>query len=309
MGCADPRVAGGHVTRGRRDSAGQADAEPAHHRSSRRRLPSARCRDGDARLARHADDRSAVDGSDRGRSLRRRDAARSIEPRGPGFAARASPGRRSHPQGASRTAAGSVAVRQMPPRCCAGLASTTRPGRRAGRRCPFCLVGGRARVRGIGELVEPLTFEAIDVTLVIPPMSVSTPVVYRAWDELGRPHSDGSNDLEQAAVAAFPSWPPGATGSRRRRGVHRRWPAAARPGSSSATTISTSCPTLWPCARCRADDRPRRVRRPLCGGRPATKFRRSLVALALVTRTAKHLLVLLLAHALAALLDQRTHSS
>lgn len=67
----------------------------------------------------------------------------------------------------------------------------------------FCLVGGRARVRGIGELVEPLPFEPIDITLVVPPMAVSSPFVYRAWDQLGGPHSDGDNDLEPAAVSAF----------------------------------------------------------------------------------------------------------
>lgn len=67
----------------------------------------------------------------------------------------------------------------------------------------FCLVGGRARVRGIGELIEPLPFEPIDITLVVPPMSVSSPFVYRAWDQLGGPRSDGANDLEPAAVSAF----------------------------------------------------------------------------------------------------------
>jgi 4-diphosphocytidyl-2-C-methyl-D-erythritol kinase len=67
----------------------------------------------------------------------------------------------------------------------------------------FCLVGGRARVRGIGELVEPLPFEPIDLTLVVPPMSVSSPFVYRTWDQLGGPRSAGANDLEPAAVSAF----------------------------------------------------------------------------------------------------------
>ena len=70
---------------------------------------------------------------------------------------------------------------------------------------PFCLVGGRARVSGVGEVVEQLPFEPISVTLVIPRLSVSTPVVYRAWDELGGPHSDGPNDLEPAAISAFPA--------------------------------------------------------------------------------------------------------
>jgi 4-diphosphocytidyl-2-C-methyl-D-erythritol kinase len=69
----------------------------------------------------------------------------------------------------------------------------------------FCLVGGRARVRGIGELVEPLPFEPIEITLVVPPLTVSTPVVYRAWDDLGGPTADGPNDLEPAALAAVPT--------------------------------------------------------------------------------------------------------
>jgi 4-diphosphocytidyl-2-C-methyl-D-erythritol kinase len=67
----------------------------------------------------------------------------------------------------------------------------------------FCLAGGRARVRGIGEVVEPLAFEPIDITLVVPPLSVSSPFVYRMWDDLGGPHSEGPNDLEPAAVSAF----------------------------------------------------------------------------------------------------------
>ena len=68
----------------------------------------------------------------------------------------------------------------------------------------FCLVGGRARIRGIGDVVEPLPFEPVDVTLVVPPMSVSSRRVYLAWDHLGGPHSDGDNDLEPAAISAFP---------------------------------------------------------------------------------------------------------
>ncbi|MCE9622410.1 MAG: 4-(cytidine 5'-diphospho)-2-C-methyl-D-erythritol kinase [Actinomycetia bacterium] len=68
---------------------------------------------------------------------------------------------------------------------------------------PFCLVGGRARVRGIGELIEPLPFEPLAITLVIPPLAVSTPAAYRAWDELGGPHSQ-TNDLEEAAITVEP---------------------------------------------------------------------------------------------------------
>lgn len=68
----------------------------------------------------------------------------------------------------------------------------------------FCLVGGRARVTGIGEIVEPLDFVERHVTLVIPPLGVSTPAAYRAWDELGGPSGDGPNDLEPAAIAVVP---------------------------------------------------------------------------------------------------------
>ena len=68
----------------------------------------------------------------------------------------------------------------------------------------FCLVGGRARVTGIGEVVEPLPFEARTLTLVIPPLSCPTPAVYRAWDRLGGPQGEHDNDLEPAALRVVP---------------------------------------------------------------------------------------------------------
>lgn len=75
---------------------------------------------------------------------------------------------------------------------------------RLGADVSFCLVGGRARVRGIGELVDPLEFVAMDITLIVPPLAVSTPAAYRAWDELGGPRADGPNDLEPAALVVQP---------------------------------------------------------------------------------------------------------
>jgi 4-diphosphocytidyl-2-C-methyl-D-erythritol kinase len=69
----------------------------------------------------------------------------------------------------------------------------------------FCLIGGRARVRGVGELVEPLPFEPNDLTLVVPPISAATPAVYRMWDALGGRRVEGPNDLEPAAVAQYPA--------------------------------------------------------------------------------------------------------
>jgi 4-diphosphocytidyl-2-C-methyl-D-erythritol kinase len=74
---------------------------------------------------------------------------------------------------------------------------------RLGADVSFCLVGGRARVRGIGEIVEPLPFEPLDVTLVIPPIAVSTPAVYGAWDAMGGPRGE-HNDLEPAALQLVP---------------------------------------------------------------------------------------------------------
>ncbi len=69
---------------------------------------------------------------------------------------------------------------------------------------PFCVVGGRARVSGIGEIVEPRGHVDGVLTLVTPPFGCSTPAVYAAWDRLGGPVSDGPNDLEAAALDVEP---------------------------------------------------------------------------------------------------------
>jgi 4-diphosphocytidyl-2-C-methyl-D-erythritol kinase len=69
---------------------------------------------------------------------------------------------------------------------------------------PFCLRGGRARVTGIGEIIEPLPFVARTVTLAMPPFGCSTPAVYAAWDDLGGPTAAGPNDLEPAALVIEP---------------------------------------------------------------------------------------------------------
>jgi 4-diphosphocytidyl-2-C-methyl-D-erythritol kinase len=83
---------------------------------------------------------------------------------------------------------------------------------RLGGDVPFCLVGGRARVTGIGDQVSPLPFEAVagrPFTLLTPPFGVSTAAVYREWDRQGALAAPGSNDLERAALAVEPrlaSW-------------------------------------------------------------------------------------------------------
>ena len=69
---------------------------------------------------------------------------------------------------------------------------------------PFCLVGGRAEVSGVGERVEPLPFEDRTFTLLTPPFGAATAAVYQAWDDLGGPRGDNGNDLEPAALAVAP---------------------------------------------------------------------------------------------------------
>ncbi|HVC66649.1 MAG TPA: 4-(cytidine 5'-diphospho)-2-C-methyl-D-erythritol kinase [Acidimicrobiales bacterium] len=90
-------------------------------------------------------------------------------------------------------------------------AGCTDPGVAAGLGAdvPFCLVGGRARVSGIGELVEPLPYAAQSFVLLLPPFGVDTAAVYRAWDVRaaaggGLPTGAGSNGLEAAALDVEP---------------------------------------------------------------------------------------------------------
>lgn len=75
---------------------------------------------------------------------------------------------------------------------------------RLGADVPFCLLGGRARVTGVGEVIDPLIPDDVSYTLVMPPLAVSTVAAYRAWDDLGGPRADGPNDLEPAALIVEP---------------------------------------------------------------------------------------------------------
>lgn len=63
---------------------------------------------------------------------------------------------------------------------------------RLGADVPFCLAGGRALVGGLGEQVRPLPFEARSFVLLVPPFSVDTAAVYRAWDDLTAGHGDAA---------------------------------------------------------------------------------------------------------------------
>jgi 4-diphosphocytidyl-2-C-methyl-D-erythritol kinase len=70
---------------------------------------------------------------------------------------------------------------------------------------PFCLAGGRARVSGIGEIVDPLDHVDRVVTLVTPLERCSTPEIYRRWDAMGGPRDPGGNDLTAAALDVVPA--------------------------------------------------------------------------------------------------------
>ncbi len=75
---------------------------------------------------------------------------------------------------------------------------------------PFCTLGGRALVEGIGERVTPLVYEQREFVLLVPPFGVDTAAAYRCWDELeagGSRRTDGSrevNALTEAALAVEP---------------------------------------------------------------------------------------------------------
>jgi 4-diphosphocytidyl-2-C-methyl-D-erythritol kinase len=73
---------------------------------------------------------------------------------------------------------------------------------RLGSDVPFCVVGGRARVSGVGERVAPLPFEAREYLLVLPPFGMDTAAVYRAWD--AAPSDEAPNALEAAALRVEP---------------------------------------------------------------------------------------------------------
>jgi 4-diphosphocytidyl-2-C-methyl-D-erythritol kinase len=84
---------------------------------------------------------------------------------------------------------------------------------RLGADVPFCVQGGRARVTGIGERLERLPFAERCFVIVLPPLSVDTAAVYRAYDGELPPHAprrargtggDCANDLESSALRVEP---------------------------------------------------------------------------------------------------------
>jgi len=63
---------------------------------------------------------------------------------------------------------------------------------------PFCMQGGFARVRGIGDELQPGAVPDLWVVVATPRFGCATADVYRAWDALGGPQHP-VNDLQPAA--------------------------------------------------------------------------------------------------------------
>ena len=102
---------------------------------------------------------------------------------------------------------------------------------------PFCVQGGAAWMRGRGEMIEPVAVATgLAFVVAIPPFRLSTPNVYRAWDQLGGPRS--ARVVPAAARGcrtSSPSW--STTSSPRPRRVEprmRRVPRRARDGHGRA---------------------------------------------------------------------------
>jgi len=72
---------------------------------------------------------------------------------------------------------------------------------------PFCVLGGRAAVSGVGEIVTPLHHEERSFCLIVPDCAVSTPAVYRAFDAVGKQDFGQAhrNDLYKAALTVSPA--------------------------------------------------------------------------------------------------------
>jgi len=71
---------------------------------------------------------------------------------------------------------------------------------------PFCQLGGRALVEGVGEKLTPLPFKSRKVTLITTDFSIDTADCYRAYDDWIRRgwKPDERNHLEKAARTVEP---------------------------------------------------------------------------------------------------------
>lgn len=129
---------------------------------------------------------------------------------------------------------------------------------------PFCLHRRPAWMRGRGEVIDPVTLaEPLHVLVVVPPFSIETPAVYRAWDEMGGPTStraiaapaavaglvdELTNDLEPAAERVQPKLVAFRDALETATGV-----PALLAGSGSACWIPFDDPDEWRAAAARVE--------------------------------------------------------
>ncbi len=115
---------------------------------------------------------------------------------------------------------------------------------------PFCLTGGRAMVRGIGEDVDPLPYEARAYTLLLLPFGLDTAAVYRAWDRMERVGRRRPAGPEAATSSSpppcipIPAWPNGSGRSPQPAGECHGWREAGLPGSSKGPRTSSASPIV-----------------------------------------------------------------
>ncbi len=79
------------------------------------------------------------------------------------------------------------------------LAEMARRAAVIGADVPFCVMGGAARCRGIGEILTPLSaWEGLPLLIVRPAVSVSTRAAYTALDESGSARENKTDAAEKA---------------------------------------------------------------------------------------------------------------
>ena len=72
---------------------------------------------------------------------------------------------------------------------------------KVGADVPFCVVGGRAVCRGIGEDIAPLSYSTGEnVVLIKPDFGISTPEAYRIFDEKKAASQRGTEKFTEAVV-------------------------------------------------------------------------------------------------------------
>lgn len=82
--------------------------------------------------------------------------------------------------------------------------SDLRLAARIGADVPFCVAGGRARVRGIGEHLSPLPHRDQTFTLLLPPFGVSSAAVFSMFDQMASQRVEHEvEEVNQLTAAAW----------------------------------------------------------------------------------------------------------